>query len=180
MMKVAGGGAQRWQAGCRSVMGALLVLFTALTLPVIAGEEEKPLVHLYFADARKPFLVAEARTMVVRTGDPSALARRILHGLIDGSADGNLSTIPSGTQLRSFFLLDDGTAVVDFSLSFRESHPGGCRMEQLTLFSVVNSLILNVPEIRQVKILVEGTEERTLSGHLTLDFPLTADMLLTR
>jgi hypothetical protein len=53
-------------------------------------------------------------------------------------------------------------------------------LEQLTLFSVVNSLILNVPEIDRVKILIDGAEVQTLTGHLPLEFPLTADMLLTR
>jgi hypothetical protein len=54
--------------------------------------------------------------------------------------------------------LSDGTAVVDFSTQLRENHPGSCRREQLTLFSVVNSLILNVSEIDRVKILIDGAE----------------------
>ena len=77
-------------------------------------------------------------------------------------------------------MLGDGTAVVDFSAHLRKNHTGSCRMEQLTLFSIVNSLILNVSEIDQVKILIDGTEVETLTGHLPLEFPLTADMLLTR
>jgi hypothetical protein len=76
--------------------------------------------------------------------------------------------------------LEDGTAVVDFSIHFRKNHPGSCRQEQLTLFSVVNSLVLNVPEIDRVKILIDGAESETLTGHVALEFPLTADMLLTR
>jgi spore germination protein GerM len=112
--------------------------------------------------------------------DPAMLGRRLIEDLIEGSTEGNRATIPKGTQLRAFFLLDDGMAVVDFNPQFRENHPGSCRMEQLTLFSVVNSLILNVPEIRQVKILIDGAEAQTLAGHLCLAYPLTADMLLTR
>jgi spore germination protein GerM len=100
--------------------------------------------------------------------------------LINGPDRRNLPTIPAGTQLRSFFLLGDGTAVVDFSTHLRDNHPGGCRLEQLTLFSVVNSLILNISEIERVKILIDGAEAETLAGHLSLEFPLIADMLLTR
>ena len=81
--------------------------------------------------------------------------------LIDGPPRGQLSTIPAGTQLRAFYLLDDGTAVVDFSPQLEKNHAGSCRMEQLTLFSIVNSLILNVPEIRRVKILINGAEAQT-------------------
>lgn len=145
----------------------------------VAAEGNTQLVHLYFADAKRPFLIAEPR-MVVDSGDRTAFSRQLVLELINGSARGNLATIPKETQLRSFFLLGDGTAVVDFSTHFRENHPGSCRLEQLTLFSVANSLILNVAEIDRVKILIDGEEAQTLAGHLPLEFPLTADMLLTR
>lgn len=145
----------------------------------IAGKGDKQVVHLYFADMTKPFLVAETRVMV-DPGDPAALGKQLVVELINGPARRNLPTLPAETQLRSFFLLGDGTAVVDFSTHLRDNHPGSCRLEQLTLFSVTNSLILNVSEIERVKILIDGTETETLAGHLPLGFPLTADMLLTR
>lgn len=161
------------------VISGLALHVAAMVPDCLAGQGDKQVVHLYFADTKKPFLVAEARVMV-NPGDPVTFARQLVVELINGSARGNLSTLPAGTQLRSFFLLDEGTAVVDFSAQLRENHTGGCRQEQLTLFSVANSLILNVSEIERVKILIDGTEAQTLTGHLTLEFPLTADMLLTR
>ncbi len=144
-----------------------------------AGESDKQVVHLYFADAKRPVLIAEAR-MMVNPGEPTVFSRQLVLELINGSARGNLPTIPKETRLRSFFLLGDGTAVVDFSAHLLENHPGSCRLEQMTLFSIVNSLILNVSEVDQVKILIDGAEVQTLTGHLPLGFPLTADMLLTR
>ena len=144
-----------------------------------AAEGDKQVVHLYFADAKRPLLIAEAR-MMVNPGEPTAFSRQLVLELINGSARGNLATIPKETRLRSFFLLEDGTAVVDFSPQLRENHLGSCRLEQLTLFSIVNSLILNVSEVDQVQILIDGAEVQTLAGHLPLEFPLTADMLLTR
>jgi hypothetical protein len=123
--------------------------------------------------------IAEER-VVINPGNPIAFGRQLVLELINGSTRGHLPTVPEGTNLRSFFLLEDGTAVADFSAQLRENHPGSCRREQLTLFSVVNSLILNVPEIDRVKILIDGAETPTLTGHLPLAFPLTADMLLTR
>lgn len=157
-----------------------LAIHVAATWPIcFAGEMEKQVAHLYFADVKRPFLVAEARVMA-NPGDPMAFGRQLVLELIKGSERGNLATIPKGTRLRSFFLIGDGTAVVDFSTHLRENHPGSCRGEQLTLFSVVNSLILNVSEIGRVMILIDGAEIQTLTGHIPLDFPLTADMLLTR
>jgi spore germination protein GerM len=157
-----------------------LAVSVAINLPdCAAGEGDTQLVHLYFADAKRPFLIAESR-MMVDPGDPTAFCRQLVLELINGSARGNLATIPEGTKLRSFFLLGDGTAVVDFSTHLKKNHPGSVRLEQLTVFSVVNSLILNLSEIDRVKILIDGAESQTLAGHLPLEFPLTADMLLTR
>ncbi|WP_319407782.1 GerMN domain-containing protein [uncultured Desulfosarcina sp.] len=169
--------ARRWAGWL--VIAALVVNAAIMVSDSVAGEADKQEVHLYFTDAKRPFLVAETRVMV-NPGDPTAFSRQLIVELIKGSVRGNLATIPKGTQLRSFFLLEDGMAVVDFSTHFRENHPGSCRLEQLTLFSIVNSLILNVPEVDRVKILIDGAEAQTLAGHLPLEFPLTADMLLTR
>jgi spore germination protein GerM len=143
----------------------------------VVGKQE--VVQLYFGDSKKPFLTAEDRVMLIPEA-PVIFGRMLVDELLKGSARGNLAVIPKGTTLNAFFLLDDGTAVVDFSAQFRENHPGSCRLEQLTLFSVVNTLALNVPEIHRVKLLIDGAEVRTLAGHLSLEFPFTADMLLTR
>jgi hypothetical protein len=42
----------------------------------------------------------------------------------------------------------------------------------------VNSLTYNLPEIRQVKILVGGAEKETLAGHCLL-LPLAMDLSIT-
>lgn len=160
-------------------MAGLAAHMVAAVPNCFAAEGDQQIMHLYFADAVKPFLVAETRAMI-DPGDPVVLGRQLVLELINGPAHQNLPTLPMGTQLRSFFLLENGTAVVDFSAHLREKHPGSCRLEQLTLFSVVNSLVLNVPDIERVKFLIDGEETHSLAGHLPLEFPLTADMLLTR
>jgi hypothetical protein len=162
-----------------AITGLVFSYAAMASLAGYAEDREKQVAHLYFADAKMPFLVGEERVLI-DSGDPAAYARQIVRELINGPAGGKRATIPKGTRLRSFFLLKDGTAVVDFSSHLRKNHPGSCRQEQLTLFSVVNSLVLNVPAIDRVKILIDGAEVETLTGHVALEFPLTADMLLTR
>jgi len=76
--------------------------------------------------------------------------------------------------------LQNHTAYVDLSREIRDHHPGGAKQELITIYSMVNSLILNIPEIETVKILVEGKEETTLAGHVDLRFPLQANMLFMR
>lgn len=167
------------KSNIRAIVCLLVILFAAQVPVSFAEKEDENIAHLYFADANGSFLIAEARVMA-NLDDPTRRGRWVVEQLIEGPSRGGLPTIPAGTALRAFYLLDDGTAIVDLSPHFRDNHPGGCRMEQLTIFCVVNSLVLNIPEIRRVKILIDGAEAQTLAGHITLAFPLTADMLLTR
>ena len=71
-----------------------------------------------------------------------------------------------------------GMAYVDFSSTISANHPGGMVNEQATVYSIVNSLTYNLPEIRQVKILVGGAEKETLAGHCLL-LPLGMDRSIT-
>ena len=136
-------------------------------------------VHLFFTDDRNYFLKAEKQTLPL-TGDPVTDGRRIIDQLLQGPKEGLHRIIPDATQVRSFFVTPDGTAYADFSESLRDKHPGGSRTELLTVFSIVNSLILNIPDIRQVMILIEGQETLTLAGHIDTRYPYKADMLLIR
>jgi hypothetical protein len=134
----------RYHSGrkARRYIGWILVAATAVQAPLMvpagfaAGGRQK-VVQLYFADPTKPYLSAEDR-LVLAPDDPVAFGKLLVRELLKGSAQGNLPTIPPKTKLRDFFLLNNGTAVVDFSAAFRENQPGGCRNAQLTLFSVAD------------------------------------------
>jgi hypothetical protein len=91
-----------------------------------------------------------------------------------------MHTLPLGTSFRTFFIDQKKTAYVDLNGSIREKHPGGTLAEILTIYSLVNSLVLNIKEIDTVKILIEGRETMTLSGHFDTRLPLKANMLLVR
>jgi len=136
-------------------------------------------VHLYFSDMETPFLIAEKK-VVQHSENPSIFGRAILVALLKGPNDVRVPTVPKGTTLRALYVTDDGTAYADMSESIRENHPGGIRSELMTIYSIVNSLILNVPEIDAVKILVGGKETDTLAGHIDLRYRFKANMLLIR
>ncbi len=59
------------------------------------------------------------------------------------------------------------------------NHPGGVLNELATIYSIVDSVAYNLPEIKQVKILVGGVEKETLAGHCLLLLPLEMDLSLT-
>jgi spore germination protein GerM len=136
-------------------------------------------VHLYFTDKENRFLIGEKRVLFP-SDDPAGFGRQIIDALIKGPREGLMRSIPSGTAVRAIYVTGDGTSYVDFSETIRDNHPGGTQTELMTIFAIVNSLVLNVPEIDAVKILVGGREITTLAGHIDLRFPFKANMLLVR
>lgn len=79
--------------------------------------------------------------------------------------------IPRGVSLRELFVTSQGVAYLDLSQELVSNHPGGSSGEELTVFSLSQTLIANFPAVKTVKILVEGREIQTLAGHLDLTIP---------
>ncbi len=136
-----------------------------------AGEEVKRQVTLYFPSAEDDLLHPETREIIA--GPAEKEAAEIVAELISGSRAEYLSPLPSGTTLRQVFITQEGVAYVDFSRELVEKHPSGSAAEMTTIYAVVNSLIKNIPAIKQVFILVEGSERETLSGHINLNQPFS-------
>ena len=160
------------------VLAVILCMFV-WAMPEKAYSSDQSVVHLYFADRENRFLIAEDRTFL-HPDEPADLGRIIIKELTGGPREGLMQTIPAGTSLRAFYITQEGTAYVDLTREITEEHPGGVRSELLTIYSIVNSLILNIPEINAVKILIGGGESLTLAGHIDLRFPFKANMLLIR
>ena len=144
-----------------------------------AKNSVKSVVHLYFADKNNSFLKAEERVFL-HSKNPAEFGEAIIEALIDGPRTGLMKTIPEGSKLKAFYITGDETAYVDMSDGVKEGHSGGVKSELFTIYSVVDSLVLNIPEIHAVKFLINGKEVMTLNGHIDLRFPFKANMLLIR
>jgi hypothetical protein len=59
-------------------------------------------------------------------------------------------------------------AVIDLRSSFVNQHPSGVEVETLTLASMIGTLHANLPQIEQVRFLVDGQTRETLAGHADL------------
>lgn len=140
---------------------------------------EKRAVYLYFGDESGHHLVAEERVME-ETADPVALGKRLVLELIRGPSRKSGRTIPAEAGIRAFFVNKEGTAYLDFEDDAFRQHPGGVGAETLSIYSIVNTLVLNVDAIRAVKFLVGGKEADTLVGHIALREPFDVDMLWVR
>lgn len=153
--------------------------FDKETLTKDLPRPDRQVIHLYFADKDNSFLISEERSLFL-SSDPAKSGKHIIEALIHGPEKGLMQTIPGDGELRALYVTQDGTAYVDLTRAVKEQHPGGVKSELLTIYSIVNSLILNVSEINAVKILIGGSESLTLAGHIDLSSPFYANMLLIR
>lgn len=59
-------------------------------------------------------------------------------------------------------------AVINLRGSFVNQHPSGVEAETLTLQSIIGTLHANLPQIEQIRFLVDGQPRETLAGHADL------------
>ena len=139
----------------------------------------KAVVHLYFGDDRGRHLVAEQR-IVEKPSDAASFAKLLVAALIEGPSHGASRTVPEDARLDAIYVAPSGIAYIDFSTDSFIKHPGGIGAEMLSIYSIVNTLVLNVEEIRTVKLLIGGREADTLVGHVDLQAPFEVDMMWVR
>jgi germination protein M len=147
--------------------------------PVVTGNtqtvsQRKINVKLLFTTPGSKYLTSEERSIVYQE-TLLAQAKEVLEELLNGPADQLAPTIPPGTKLVDLFISKDGIAYADFSPELVSNHPGGSDGEISTVYSIVDTLTLNFPQIKRVQILVDSKAVETLKGHLDLSRPLTQD-----
>jgi hypothetical protein len=125
------------------------------------------------------FYVSEDGLALVPTGrnvlygeTPVEQARRLIEAQIADAPPGLVSAIPSGTTVRAVYLTDSQEAYVDLGGAIATGHPGGSLDEALTVYTIVNALTVNLPEVTAVQILIDGREVDSLRGHIDLRAPI--------
>lgn len=127
---------------------------------------------LFFASEDGQRLVPTEREVALGEGIV-AQARSILEAQLTAEAPAPLvSTIPKGTALRGIFVSQRNEVFVDLEPSIRTAHPGGSFQELMTVYTIVNALLTNLPTLQEVQILIGGQEVDTLAGHVDLRRPL--------
>jgi hypothetical protein len=127
---------------------------------------------LYFASEDGMRLVPAEREVALAEG-AVAQARAIIEAQLSAEAPAPLvSTIPKGAALRGIFISERNEAFVDLDPAIRTAHPGGTLQELMTVYTIVNALLTNLPNLQEVQILIGGQEVDTLAGHVDLRRPL--------
>ena len=138
----------------------------ASTSPAAEGMRQ---IVLYFTDAEQSKLFAEQREIVREEGLAKATIRELLKGPAPGSS--LKAAIPEGTLLNGINIKEDGLCLVDFNAKLIYNLPNDEKAEQMTVYSIVNTLC-QFAAVKEVQILVEGKTVETLAGFMDVSKPL--------
>ncbi|HEY2471637.1 MAG TPA: GerMN domain-containing protein [Terracidiphilus sp.] len=145
--------------------------------PVVAPAEQATLVA---ANDMDNSLVPQVHSLPL-PADPGARARAVLGRLLDlYAAPDSTHPVPGGAaSVEQVFLMPvpgakntsgsgDELAVVNLTGTFAAGHPSGLETESLTVLSICATLRANLPNVSEVRFLVDGQERPTLAGHADL------------
>jgi spore germination protein GerM len=139
---------------------------------VVASRE----VILYFSAVDGQSLVAETRDIAECQRDEDCL-RDTVKALIAGPQGELAAILPAQVVLHGVSV--EGSLVsVDFSEDLVSAHPGGTQSELLTIYGLADTLTVNFPHLRQMRVLVDGEPVATLKGHVDLRQPINPDFSL--
>lgn len=138
--------------------------------PVETPSESSPgsvKLTLYYPDSQAMGLVAANR--MVEVTDQDIIIAMFKELAIPPT--GLEKLLPQGTILLSSSVSADGIAMIDLSQEFQANFGGGSAEEQLTLYSIVNTLT-TLPNIHSVQFLIEGQKHPGILGHIDTSEPL--------
>ena len=118
--------------------------------------------------AAGPDRVAPVDEELPLSPDPVQRAKQVIHELIDNPPTAQQRTLPPDAAVLGFYILPDGTAIMDFSDALASETPSGILSERLAVDSIARTLAANVSGLKRLKILIHGQEAETLAGHFDL------------
>jgi hypothetical protein len=130
-------------------------------------------VLFFVADGSR--LAREARELEP-CSETGVCVKDTLDALLSGSLGDYDEAIPESAVLNGV-RIEGATAVVDLGQGFAADLPSGSSAEMLAVYSIVDTVCANYPQISRVKLTVEGNGS-TVLGHLDLSKPLAPDYSL--
>jgi len=165
------------------VLAAVLAVVLGLSLgPTHAapGQVKDQLTEgfLYFRDSSGMALRAVSKYFS-RDLDAHELGLALLESVMAGPSAKALSPVfPKGSRVEALFITPGGDAYVDVTLAGEGMTD--TLTELLGIYSLVNSLTLTIPEIHRVKFLVNGAENSSFGGHVSLAPFFKTNMLIVK
>ena len=120
-------------------------------------------------------LAREARELDPCNGAEACL-KDVLEELVNGPVGEFDESLPDGTVINAVRIYAD-KADIDLNKTFVEALPSGSSAEMLAVYSIVNTVATNFPEISMVKLSIDG-DGKSILPHLDLSDPLVPDYSL--
>jgi hypothetical protein len=161
-----------WQLRDRAHKRLLVGEATAPTqAPEVAPAEQATLVA---ANDMDNSLIPQMHSLPL-PADPGARARAVLGKLLDlYAASDSTHPVPGGAaSVAQVFLMPvpgaksgsaDQLAIVNLTGTFAANHPSGLETESLTVLSICASIHANLPNVTEVRFLIDGQQRPTLAG----------------
>jgi hypothetical protein len=137
------------------------------------GEGSRSITLFFAADGTR--LAREMRT-IEGCDDDNICLKYIVDELLNGPVSGLEGTVPVGTVVNAV-RIKGPLAVIEFSRAFADGMPAGSSAEMMAVYSVVNTVAVNFPNLQNVKLTVSDNQEDHLR-HLDLSQPLAPDYSL--
>jgi len=137
-------------------------------VPLVAKTTDRQ-VHFFF-EQPDAMLAAEIRNLRLPESPVAAAAPLIREYLKGPAGPQSARPFPIDVELRAVYVLPDGTAVVDLGgPTLSSGWTTGSHAELMAAYSLVQTLTANVPQVKRVRILLNGQQGETLAGHLRID-----------
>lgn len=143
-------------------------------LPIAQPLASTRIVTLFFATPDADGLVREGRE-IDACGDQAACIQAVMQELQNGPVGDFELILPEAAPVPTVSVTGD-TAVLDLSRELVAELPDGSASELATVYALVDTIIVNFPQIRQVQLLVAGQKVQTLKGHIDIHEPLVQDL----
>lgn len=167
---------------CLLLIGALIMgcsktqavkssdITTTPTSPVETPSKPTPQsvkLTLYYPNSQATGLIAESRTVDIT--DQEVI--KAMFNELATPPTGLEKPLPQGTKLLSASVSTDGIATINLSQEFKTNFGGGSAGEQMTLYSIVNTLT-TLPNLRSVQFLLNGEKHPGILGHIDTSVPI--------
>jgi len=124
---------------------------------------------------RHPFIMAMIphRRHILNHPKPAERIKQVIDMLTiapPGSEDQPIW--PQGSYIRELYVLPEGTLVIDFKQRALDRLSVGAAGEELMIVSLVNSILESFPELKVIRLLLDGEVRESLLGHVDIEYPL--------
>lgn len=159
--------------GCNTAKTQAIKPSDSLTTPAPPAKEtseptpQSVKLTLYFPNSDATGLISTERAVEVKNQE----VIKAMFIELATPPSGLEKPLPSGTKLLAATVSADGIATINLSTEFRRNFGGGSAGEQMTMYSIVNTLT-TLPNVHSVQFLLDGAKHDGILGHLDTSDPI--------